>query len=162
MEKKLKKVQRGAAFGFVVLKILRILLIILALVAVIAVGGVGLGYCVYKYLYESTGSLTIVADEVYVNDIAVGGMTMDEAREVMTGIENDLAAEVKVEITAGEKKYRLTKKDFPCSFDTEEIFEKIRTEKKISDELEVVGKGSHCRFIVDGERFQTKADNKII
>ena len=36
MEKKLKKVQRGAAFGFVVLKILRILLIILALVAVIA------------------------------------------------------------------------------------------------------------------------------
>ena len=36
MEKKLKKVQRGATFGFVVLKILRILLIIAALVTVIA------------------------------------------------------------------------------------------------------------------------------
>ena len=103
-----------------------IVLLVVALVAVIAVGGVGLGYCVYKYLYESTGSLTIVADEVYVNDIAVGGMTMDEAREVMTGIENDLASQVKVEIIAGEKKYRLTKKDFPCSFDTEQIFEKIK------------------------------------
>ncbi len=103
-----------------------IVVLVVALVAVIAVGGVGLGYCVYKYLYESTGSLTIVADEVYVNDIAVGGMTMDEAREVMTGIENDLASQVKVEITAGEKKYRLTKKDFPCSFDTEQIFEKIK------------------------------------
>jgi len=36
MEKKLKKVQRGAAFGFVVLKILRILLLIVALAVVVA------------------------------------------------------------------------------------------------------------------------------
>ena len=34
MEKKLKKVQRGAAFGFVLLKILRILLIIIAIVLI--------------------------------------------------------------------------------------------------------------------------------
>ena len=34
MEKKLKRVQRGASFGFVVLKILRILLIIAAVVMI--------------------------------------------------------------------------------------------------------------------------------
>ena len=39
---------------------------------------------------------------------------------------------------------------------------KLTFDVEISDELEVVGKGSHCRFIVDGERFQTKADNTII
>ena len=36
MEKKLKKVQRGAGFGFVLLKILRILLIIVAVVLIVS------------------------------------------------------------------------------------------------------------------------------
>ena len=33
---------------------------------------------------------------------------------------------------------------------------------EVCDEFEPIGKGSHSRFIVDGDRFQTKADNKII
>ena len=35
-------------------------------------------------------------------------------------------------------------------------------EVEVRDELEPIGKGTHTRFIVDGERFQTKADNKLI
>ena len=103
-----------------------IVILVVFLVCVVAVGGVGLGYVCYQYLYESTGSLTIVADDVYVNDIAIGGKTMDEAREVMTGIENDLSSKVKITVTAGDKKYNLTKKDFPCTFDTDAVFEEIK------------------------------------
>ena len=103
-----------------------VIILIVVLAAAIAAGGVGLGYCGYNYLYESTGSTEIVADDVYVNDIAVGGMTMEEAREAMTGVEDKLAATVKVDILVGDKKYRLTKKDLPCSFNTDEVFEDIK------------------------------------
>ena len=99
---------------------------VILLLFVIAGAGLGLGYCCYQYLYESTASLTIVADDIYVNDIAVGGMTMTEARQVMTDVEKELAAQVKVDITAGEKSYQLTDEQFPCSFDTDKVFEKIR------------------------------------
>ena len=99
---------------------------IVVLAVIIGAAGLWLGNCIYQYLYESTASLTIVSDDVYVNDLNVGGLTMEEARRKMTGIENELAAKVKVDITFGEKKRQLTKEEIPCSFDTDEIFEKIK------------------------------------
>lgn len=100
--------------------------LIVVLVGVITAGGVGLGRCIYQYLYESTGSSTVVADDIYVNDIAIGGMSMDEARAMLTDIEKDMAAQVKVDVKIGKKTQQLTQKDFPCSFDTDEVFEEIK------------------------------------
>lgn len=100
--------------------------LIAVLVAAIGFGGVGLGNCIYRYLYESTGSISIVADDIYVNDVAIGGMTMEEARGVMADIENDMAAQVKVDVKIGKKTQHLTQKEFPCSFDTDAVFEEIK------------------------------------
>ena len=100
--------------------------LIAVLIAVIGVGGWGLSYCIYQYMYESTGSNSIVADDIYVNDVALGGMTMDEAREAITGIEEEMAAQVKVDVTAGDQTLHLTEEEFPCSFDSDEVFEQIR------------------------------------
>lgn len=108
------------------LKKLLTAVLIAVLIAVIGVGGWGLSYCIYQYMYESTGSNSIVADDIYVNDVALGGMTMDEAREAIAGIEEEMAAQVKVDVTAGDQTLHLTKEEFPCSFDSDEIFEQIR------------------------------------
>ena len=70
MEKKLKKVQRGAAFGFVVLKILRILLIILALVAVIAL--------VISALYD--------VNKLPLDNVENGFLTLDFSQFGITGL----------------------------------------------------------------------------
>ena len=39
---------------------------------------------------------------------------------------------------------------------------KLTFDVEIEDEFEPIGKGTHTRFIVDGDRFQTKADSKLI
>ncbi len=70
MEKKLKKVQRGAAFGFVVLKILRILLIILALVTVIAL--------VISALYD--------VNKLPLDNVENGFLTLDFSQFGITGL----------------------------------------------------------------------------
>ena len=70
MEKKLKKVQRGAAFGFVVLKILRILLIILALVVVIAL--------VVSALYD--------VNKLPLDNVENGFLTLDFSKFGITGL----------------------------------------------------------------------------
>lgn len=39
---------------------------------------------------------------------------------------------------------------------------KLTFDVEVRDEMEEIGRGSHTRFIVDAERFQTKADDKRI
>ncbi len=118
----------------------RVMIVVTALIgaAVIAGGGILLSDWIYRYLYNSTGSSTTVADNVYVNDTDIGGMAMDEAREELTEIETAMASQVKVDVKIGDKTRQLTQKEFPCSFDTDAVFEKIRefSEEKGFDKAE--------------------------
>jgi vancomycin resistance protein YoaR len=116
MEEKKKKTKRSHV-------ILIILAIAVPLLILIAAGVAG----VYWWnLYNSTGSNTVVSEGVYVNDIDLGGMTMDEAQAAIESIERQLASQVKVDITADKNEYHLTDKEFPCSFNGGEVLEQIK------------------------------------
>ena len=121
-----------------ILKKALIVVAVLVCAAVIAGGGILLSDWIYRYLYNSTGSSTTVADNVYVNDTDIGGMAMDEAREELAEIETAMASQVKVDVKIGDKTRQLTQKEFPCSFDTDAVFEKIRkfSEEKGFDKAE--------------------------
>lgn len=101
------------------------IVITLIIVLVLAAAGMG-GWFYYQYLYENTGSDTIVAERVYVNDIDIGGMTMDEAQKELQKIERSLSSQVKVDIKVGDTSYHLTSVEFPCSFNTDEVFKEIK------------------------------------
>lgn len=121
-----------------ILKKALIVVAVLAVAVVIAGGGILLSDMIYQYLYNSTGSSSTVADNVYVNDTDIGGMSMDEARDALTEIETAMASQVKVDVKIGDKSRQLTQKEFPCSFDTDAVFEKIKafSEEKGFDKAE--------------------------
>ena len=98
--------------------------LILCLAAVLLFAAVGAGAYIW-HLYDSSGSSEIVADQVYVNDISLSGMTMDEARDALTDIEKSLSDRIQVDIKAGDKDYHLTSGDFSCTFNSDEIFDDI-------------------------------------
>ena len=102
------------------------LIITLSILLVLLIAGAVGGWRYYQYLYDQTGSETIVSKGVYVNDIDIGGMTMEDARKELKKIEDKLAARVKVDISAGDTSYHLTKVEFPCSFNTDEVFARIK------------------------------------
>lgn len=102
--------------------IITVTAVVLALGAAVA----AIGFLYHQYLYDSTGSDTYVSEGVYVNDVDLGGMTLDEAQRAMAGIERKLASQVKVDIKVGDTNYHLTKVDFPCSFNTDEVFEQVK------------------------------------
>ncbi len=101
------------------------IIIVLVVVLVLLVGAGAAGWH-FWYSYEHSGSEEIVADGVTVNDVDLSGLTMEEAQKKLTKIERSLAAQVSVDIAVGDTNYHLTKVDFPCSFDTEEIFAQIK------------------------------------
>lgn len=101
------------------------IIITLIVVLVLALAGTG-GWFYYRYLYDNTGSNTIVAERVYVNDIDIGGMTMEEAEKELKKIERSLSSQVKVDIKVGDTNYHLTSVDFPCTFNTDEVFAQIK------------------------------------
>ena len=102
------------------------LIIALVIVFVLLAGGAYGGWRYYCYLYDQTGSDTIVSQGVYVNDLDFGGLTMEEAEKELKKIEDSLSSKVKVDIKVGDTGYHLTKVEFPCSFNTDEVFSKIK------------------------------------
>ena len=110
------------------------LIITLVVVLVVILAGVG-GFTWFSY--QNSGSSTIVAKNVTVNGVDIGGKTMDEARKALAGIEESLASGIKVDVKAGDKTLNLTKDDFKYTFNTDEIFNQIKAfseEKSLSKE----------------------------
>lgn len=110
------------------------LVITLVVILVLVLAGVG-GFTWFSY--QNSGSSTIVAKDVTVNGVDIGGKTMDEARKALSGIEESLANGIKVDVKAGDKTLSLTKDDFKYSFNTDEIFNQIKAfseEKSLSKE----------------------------
>ena len=99
--------------------------VVIAIVVVLVLALIGVGGFTW-YSYEHSGSSTVVADKVSVNGVDIGGMTLDEAKKEITGIEEKLADGIKVNVTADKKVYNLTKDDFGYSFNTDEVLGQIR------------------------------------
>lgn len=100
-------------------------IVIAVIIITLLLGGAGAAGT-YWYLYEHSGSETMVARDVYVNDVAIGDMRMDDAWQEIEKIEEEMSSQVKVDVTAGENAYHFDKEDFPCSFDSEEVFAAIK------------------------------------
>lgn len=95
----------------------------IALIVVIALLVAGIaGFVLWKFVFSSPN----VADNVVVNGIRVGGMRLDEAMSALAPVEREIADGIRVEVTCGEKKIILTKDDFVCRFNTEEVLRKAQ------------------------------------
>ena len=99
------------------------LVITIVIVLLAAIAGVA-GFLAYRY--ANSGSSEVVADRVSVNGVDLSGMTMEQARNAMTGIEQKLADSINVRINADGKNYNLTKNDFTYSFNTEEVYQQVK------------------------------------
>ncbi len=101
------------------------LVITLAVVLGLAVAGAG-AWFFYRYLYEATGSDTIVAEGVSVNGSDLGGMTIEQAQTELENIERSMLSQVSVDIVTGDTVRHLTAEDFPCTFNSGEVMEQIK------------------------------------
>ena len=95
---------------------------IVVILVLLLVGGGGFTW----YMYQNSGSSTVVSDNVYVNDVNIGGMTVKEAEQKLTDIENELADGINVHVKADDKDYTLTKDDFSYTFNTADVLEQIK------------------------------------
>ncbi len=95
---------------------------IVVILVLVLVGGGGFTW----YLYQKSGSSSVVSDNVYVNDVNIGGLTMKEAEDKLSSIEDQVADGIKVHVKAGDKDFNLTKKDFKYTFNTAEILDDIK------------------------------------
>ena len=100
-----------------------VVITVVVIVLILAVAGVA-GFMYYRY--QNSGSAEVVADRVSVNGVDLSGMTMQQAKAAMTGIEQQLADSINVRVAADTKNYTLTKDDFTYSFNTEEVFNQVK------------------------------------
>jgi len=61
---------------------------------------------------------------VYIDDVAVNGMTREEAREALSGNREAHANAFEVILTHGEASYRIASDDVPMTWNTEELLDK--------------------------------------
>lgn len=90
-----------------------VLFVVLGVVLLAAIGG-------FTW-YMLSGNATTFADNVYISGVSLGGKNMAEAREAMKSVEQDLADQIRIDVTAGDNKITLTKDDLSYSFNTEEV-----------------------------------------
>lgn len=99
--------------------------VIITVVVIMALLLVGVGgFTLYKY--QTSGSSTVVADNVSVNGVDISGKSLDEAKKAMAGIEQSLADSIKVQIKADGKDYDLTKDNFTYTFNTGDVLDQIK------------------------------------
>lgn len=130
-------------------------IITVVVILVLLLVGVG-GFTLYKY--QTSGSSTIVADNVSVNGVDISGKTMDEAKKALAGIEQSLADGIKIHVKADDKDFNLTKDDFSYTFNTEDILAQIKQhseEKSLTKEK----KNYEIALKVDTSKTQEAVDN---
>lgn len=88
------------------------------IIGVVAVIGVAC-FCLYNVFADFT-----YASNIYVNDIAIGGLSEGEARDLLNKEEQKLAQNINIQVKADQKTVVLTKDDFDYSFDTEDVLSK--------------------------------------
>lgn len=98
--------------------------VIVAIVAAVLVLLGAAGFCAYNYF--GFGGFEY-ASNVYVNGIALGGLSEEEALKLVTAEETKLADEISITINATDKSLKLTKDDFKYTFNTEEVLKEAKT-----------------------------------
>lgn len=61
------------------------------------------------------------AKNIYVDDVSIAGMTMEEAKKELKSHEDKLADSIKIDVSAENSKTTLSKDDFTYTFNTDEI-----------------------------------------
>lgn len=112
--------------------------VVVSIVAAVLVLVLAAGFCVYSFLGDFT-----YASNVYVNDIALGGLSEKEAEELLAQEEARLANSININVTAAEKTTTLTKEDIACTFNTEEV---LADAKEYSEDT-LVPKGDQKFYI---------------
>lgn len=79
------------------------------------------GFCAFSFMGEFE-----YANNVYVNDVCIGGMNKKEAQEVLAKEERKLADKINVNVTAGEKSTTITGDDVECTFNTDEVLQQAK------------------------------------
>ena len=103
------------------------LIVTLSIVGVVLLAAIG-GLTFFLNSGKSAeGPNGILADNIYVNGTAIGGMTVDQARQTLAGVEKNLAAGIKVDIKADEKTFTYTGDKFSCTFNTDEILSQAKS-----------------------------------
>ncbi|MBQ4128677.1 MAG: VanW family protein [Ruminococcus sp.] len=95
-----------------------ILVTVISLVLVIVAAA---GFGAYKMFSEFK-----YANNIYVNDIAIGSMTYEQAKELLTKEEAKIADNINVVVKAEEKSTTLNKDSFTYTFTTDEVLEQAK------------------------------------
>lgn len=96
------------------------LIVAICIISVLIIAAAG-GLTLYLTSGSGTGPDSTFSDNVYVNGKSLKDMTMDQARALMKGVEEEMANGIKIQVKAGDKTYDYTKNDFKYSFDTEKV-----------------------------------------
>jgi vancomycin resistance protein YoaR len=143
------------------------LIVTLVIVGVLLIAG-GAGLTMYLTSGSGTGPQSTFSDNVYINGKSMKDLTMDQAKEVMKGVEDELAGGIKVDVKAGDKTYNYTKKDFKYSFDTEKVLAEakayseekgIKTEDK-NYEIKMTVSDETCKDLISAIAADVKTDPK--
>ena len=108
--KKNKKAKKSKKGGVIVAVVLLLLVVL----------GAG-GFCAHKYLGDFA-----YANNIYVNGVAIGGMSEQEAKQALTAQEKALESEINVVVNVQEKSSTFTKDDFEYTFNTDEVLKEAK------------------------------------
>lgn len=97
----------------------------LSLIIAVLIFVFGTGFFAFTYFSEFE-----YRDNVYVNDICLGGMTEDEAKVALKKAENKLEDSINITVSANDKATTLTKDDVKCTFDTERVLRQAKMQTK--------------------------------
>ena len=100
-----KKAKKGKKTGVVIGIIAAVLVLVLAA-----------GFCAHTFLGDFE-----YANNVYVNDIALGGLSVREAEELLAQEEVKLENSININVTAADKSTTVTKDDVDYTFNTDEV-----------------------------------------
>ena len=101
------------------------LIVAICIICVLLVAAAG-GLTFYLTSGSGAGPTSTFSDNVYVNGKSLADVTMEEARAMMKGVEDEMAAGIKVQVKAGDKTYDYTKDDFKYSFDTDKVLNEAK------------------------------------
>ena len=140
----------------------------LCIVGVLIIAGVA-GVTLYLNSGSDTGPESTFSDNVYVNGIPLGEMTMEDARKAMTKVEQDLAGGIKITVKAADKSFDYGKDAFKYTFNTNDVLNQAKAyseEKGIKTEpqeyeIKMTVDAGGCENIIKtvAEKVDTKPKN---
>lgn len=99
--------------------------VVVSIVAGVLVLLLAVGFCAYSFLGDFE-----YASNVYVNGIALGGLSEKEAEKLLEAEEAKLAQSIAITVNAGENSAVLTKDDFAYTFNTDEVLKEAKEYSK--------------------------------